>query len=57
MHNCPECRSACYCGGDIDDIDTGDKEAEENCTHCDDGDGEDFEGEFDPVDLDNYEMG
>ena len=19
-HNCPECYSACYCGGDIDDI-------------------------------------
>ena len=20
MHTCPECGSACYCGGDIDDI-------------------------------------
>ena len=34
MHSCPECGSACYCGGDIDDIDTGDTEAEDNCTCC-----------------------
>ena len=33
MHSCPECGQACYCGGDIDDIDTGDEEAADNCTH------------------------
>lgn len=33
MHSCPECGSACYCGGDIDDIDVGDEEAEIGCTH------------------------
>ncbi len=35
MHSCPVCDQACYCGGDIDDIDAGDDEAYENCTHCD----------------------
>ena len=39
MHSCPECGSACYCGGDIDDIDTGDEEAEDGCTCCAEGDG------------------
>lgn len=34
MHTCPECGQACYCGGDVDDIDTGDEEAEEGCTCC-----------------------
>lgn len=34
MHNCPECGQACYCGGDIDDIDTGDEDAQDNCTCC-----------------------
>ena len=43
MHNCPECGSACYCGGDIDDIDVGDQEAEDDCTHCLDGDGDNDE--------------
>jgi hypothetical protein len=38
MHTCPECGSACYCGADIDDIDTGDTEAEDNCTCCAEGD-------------------
>jgi hypothetical protein len=41
MHSCPGCGQACYCNGDIDDIDTGDVEAEDNCTHCAEGDGED----------------
>lgn len=46
MHTCPECGSACYCGGDIDDIDTGDEEAEENCTCCAEGekDDDDYNG-------------
>jgi hypothetical protein len=34
MHSCPDCGQACYCNGDIDDIDAGDKEAAENCIHC-----------------------
>jgi hypothetical protein len=42
MHNCPNCGQACYCSGDIDDVDAGDKEAEENCMHaCDYEDAED----------------
>ncbi len=45
MHSCPICNQACYCGGDIDDIDTGDTEAEDNCTCCAEGDGED-DGEY-----------
>ena len=46
MHDCPECGCACYCGGDIDDIDTGDEEAQYNCTHaCDER--EEDRSEFD----------
>ncbi len=37
MHSCPECGQACYCNGDVDDIDVGDEEAEDNCTHCAEG--------------------
>lgn len=36
MHSCPECGQACYCGGDIDDVDVGDEEAVNSCIHCDD---------------------
>lgn len=35
MHSCPICDEACYCGGDIDDIDCGDEEAADCCDHCD----------------------
>jgi hypothetical protein len=38
MHSCPECGQACYCSGDIDDIDAGDEEATDACTHCAEGD-------------------
>ena len=38
MHSCPECGQACYCGGDVDDIDTGDTESSDNCTCCAEGD-------------------
>lgn len=31
MHECPFCYEACFCNGDIDDIDTG--EAPEDCKH------------------------
>jgi len=31
MHDCPICGSACYCGGDIEDHDTGENE---DCLHC-----------------------
>ena len=39
-HTCPDCGSACYCGGDIDDIFFEDND---RCNHClgkldDDGD-------------------
>lgn len=51
MHSCPDCDQACYCGGDIDDIDTGDEEAMENCTHCAEGDtGDDDEDSFEEDD-------
>ena len=43
MHSCPECGSACYCGGDIDDAEVGDEEAEDSCTHCAEGDVDDDE--------------
>lgn len=33
MHSCPECLQACYCNGDVDDIDSGDTEAASNCVH------------------------
>jgi hypothetical protein len=56
MHSCPECDQACYCGGDIDDIDAGDSAAEAGCTHCCDlpekDYGEDFD--YDPADDDPY---
>jgi hypothetical protein len=41
MHSCPECGSACYCSGDIDDIDVGDEEAQDDCTHCPEADYDD----------------
>ncbi len=46
MHSCPECGSACYCGGDVDDCEVGDEEAEENCTHCAEGDGDEDDEEW-----------
>ena len=30
MHNCPDCGAACYCHGDIDDI-----QFEETAIYCD----------------------
>jgi len=30
MHTCPDCGQACYCGGDIDDHETGE---DDNCQH------------------------
>ena len=50
MHTCPECGSACHCGGDIDDIDVGDEEAENGCTCCAEGAvDEDFDNDYDSV--------
>jgi hypothetical protein len=34
MHTCPECGSACTCGGDIEDHNTGDGEFAQGCTCC-----------------------
>jgi hypothetical protein len=55
MHSCPECGSACHCGGDIDDIDTGDTEAEDNCICCAEGDSDEgyFDDDFDTDDEDD----
>ena len=36
MHTCPACGQACYCNGDIDDIDA-ELEIAICCTHCPDG--------------------
>ncbi len=33
MHTCPTCGSACYCRGDVDDIEV-DAGAAEQCRHC-----------------------
>jgi hypothetical protein len=33
-HSCPDCGSACYCGGDIDDIFFEGSEEEMACIHC-----------------------
>lgn len=30
MHTCPDCGQACYCGGDMEDHDTGE---DEGCEH------------------------
>lgn len=40
MHTCPDCGRACYCNGDIDDIEV-DPSGEYFCSHCDDGKDED----------------
>lgn len=48
MHTCPECGQACYCGGDIDDCDFGDVEAEINCEHCDGTEDDWFDGDQQP---------
>ena len=32
-HDCPECGSVCYCGGDIDDILFEDSDEQFDCTH------------------------
>ena len=34
MHDCPDCMSACYCGGDIDDMLMEGTKEEQACTHC-----------------------
>ena len=54
-HSCPDCGSACYCGGDIDDIFMEGTEEEMGCSHClhedtREDDCEDFDdgGNYDP---------
>lgn len=44
MHTCPECDQACYCGGDIGDVDVGDRP---NCTCCPLDEEDDDDAEFD----------
>lgn len=43
-HECPECYSICYCGGDIDDIEM--PAGALSCSHCD--------GRYDDDDDDGY---
>lgn len=43
-HSCPECGSACYCGGDIDDLFFEGTRAEALCTCCDGKEESGFEG-------------
>jgi len=52
-HECPTCGTACYCGGDIDDILLPDRAAENACEHCD---SDDFDDDPDPDDEDLAEM-
>jgi len=33
MHSCPECGQACYCNGDIDDIDANAMDGPPFCEH------------------------
>ncbi len=44
MHSCPFCGQACYCNGDIDDIECDDTAAD-RCHHCDGDDS--YDGEDD----------
>jgi len=37
MHTCPDCGQACYCNGDIDDIEADDTAAD-HCDHCEERD-------------------
>lgn len=41
MHSCPECGQACYCNGDVDDIEA-DPLASDVCTHCDGSEDDDY---------------
>lgn len=43
MHDCPDCYSACYCGGDIDDMLLEGTVEEQRCTHCQGGSADDQE--------------
>lgn len=44
MHHCPECQQACYCAGDIDDIECRTSAwVYRNCTCCDGVDDDDRE--------------
>lgn len=45
-HNCPNCGSACYCNGDIDDIFGCNLGAEDDCCHCDDDDDADYDDQW-----------
>lgn len=49
MHSCPTCGQACYCGGDIVDIEA-DPTAEDRCTCCVDEPDDDGSADFDPFD-------
>ncbi len=46
-HECPECYSVCFCGGDIDDVEL--PAGAEGCSHCNGDDNDD-----DYYGLDDY---
>jgi len=51
MHTCPECGQACFCNGDIDDIDWGDVVWCEHCAYVDADEYDDYwNGEPEPYD-------
>ena len=53
MHSCPECGQACYCNGDIDDIEA-DPTAADRCDCC--ADNEDDTGDDEAVeDWDRFD--
>lgn len=56
-HSCPDCNSACYCGGDIDDIFFEDSEEEMLCTHCCDHEEDDDWDDFDDADHEQTDGG
>ena len=57
-HTCPICGSLCHCGGDIDDLDFGERWDCEHCPYDEDedeiyGDGFDDRDDDDPNDSRN----
>lgn len=45
-HECPDCGQTCYCGGDWDDCCWDDPESVMKCCHCESGDGDDMNEDY-----------
>lgn len=54
-HSCPDCGSACYCGGDIDDCIFDDTPEQNSCTCCFDRDeSDDYDDWYEDEDGNRY---